>query len=84
MRNRKYLIGILFIVTAVILAACGNNSEMNHDENDENTEMYKTDSHDGMKHSSSGEVPENLAVAENPKYDVGDQAILKTDHLEGM
>ncbi|MBT2705148.1 YdhK family protein [Chryseobacterium sp. ISL-80] len=34
--------------------------------------------------SSSGEVPEELATAENPKFEIGSQAIIEADHMPGM
>lgn len=37
-----------------------------------------------MDHSGSGEVPADLKEAENPTYEVGSQAIIETDHMEGM
>ena len=37
-----------------------------------------------MNHSGSGEVPEELKISDNPTYKVGSQAILETDHMEGM
>jgi hypothetical protein len=37
-----------------------------------------------MDHSSSGVVPENLKIAENPTYQIGSEAIINTDHMEGM
>ncbi|RHW37388.1 DUF1541 domain-containing protein [Neobacillus notoginsengisoli] len=37
-----------------------------------------------MDHSSSGEVPEGLKEAANPKYKVGSKAIINTDHMPGM
>ena len=37
-----------------------------------------------MNHSSTGEVPEGLKKADNPTYEVGSQAIIETDHMEGM
>ncbi len=40
--------------------------------------------HGNMDHSSSEEVPEGLKEAKNPTYEVGSQAILETDHMEGM
>jgi len=38
----------------------------------------------GMDHSGSGEIPEGLAIAENPTYEVGSTFILQTGHMEGM
>ncbi|MBV7505291.1 YdhK family protein [Bacillus sp. sid0103] len=40
--------------------------------------------HGSMNHSSSGDVPEGLKVAENPKFKVGSHAIINSDHMEGM
>jgi len=37
-----------------------------------------------MDHSGSGEVPDGLQEAENPTFEVGSQAIIETDHMEGM
>ncbi|ASK61341.1 hypothetical protein CFK37_03710 [Virgibacillus phasianinus] len=64
------------------------NAENNAADNGENKEK-NSDSGEGMdgmdmEHSGSGEVPEGLAVAENPKYEVGSQATLTTDHMPGM
>ncbi|RXZ02804.1 hypothetical protein DMO16_22275 [Fictibacillus sp. S7] len=49
---------------------------MNHDMNQMN--------HEGMNHSSSGEVPKGLKEAKNPKYKVGSQAIITASHMPGM
>ena len=40
--------------------------------------------HRNMDMSSSGEVPEGLKEAENPKYPVGSKAIIQSDHMKGM
>lgn len=79
-RRRK---SFLFIVSALflILGACSNN------ENEHGTEMTdEMDSmeHGDMNHSDSGEVPEGLKEASNPKYEVNSKAIMKDDHMEGM
>ena len=73
----------LFIVTALflILGACSN-IENEHDA--EMTEEMDGMEHGDMNHSGSGEVPEGLKEASNPKYEVGSKAILKADHMEGM
>lgn len=39
---------------------------------------------EGMQHENSGELPEGLKEAENPEYEVGEQANLLTDHMPGM
>src|SRR5699024_8706730 len=55
------------------------------EENENNANMDST-THESMDmdHSSSGEVPKDLKVAENPTYKVGSKAIIETDHMEGM
>src|SRR5699024_4191120 len=45
--------------------------------------MEETD-HSGMNHSSTGEVPEDLADAEDPTYPVGSEALITTNHMGGM
>ena len=51
-----------------------------------NEESMSEDSGDmmNMDHSGSGEVPDGLQEAENPTFEVGSQAIIETDHMEGM
>jgi hypothetical protein len=34
--------------------------------------------------SSSGEVPKGLKEAKKPTYKVGNEAIMHTDHMEGV
>lgn len=84
-------------ITAIFaLSACGNDTgHENHSNRNEESKQEdmnqgskeKSNKHEGMdhgSHSSSGEVPEDLKKAENPTYKVGSQALLKTDHMEGM
>lgn len=74
---KKHL--MLLIVTATIaLSACGNNKNNGNDMSSNNTQM------EHGSHSSSGEVPKELKIAENPTYKIGSEAIIQTDHMEGM
>ena len=75
---KKIVIGIVSLATAFTLSGCA--SDVKKASKHENIEM----DHSSMNHSSTGEVPENLKVADNPTYEVGSQAILKTDHMAGM
>lgn len=75
---KKIVIGIVSLATAFTLSACASDDK--EASKHENIEM----DHSGMNHSSTGEVPESVKVADNPTYEVGSQAILKTDHMEGM
>ncbi len=89
MKSKKIMIGIILLVFAFTFAACTNdNKEVSPEKNDNNMEM---DSGTGenmddmdMDHSSSGDVPKDLKLAENPTYEVGSKAIIETDHMEGM
>jgi len=87
MTNKKFMIGIMLIISVLTLAACTNDNKETgpNEENDENTEM-ESSSDEGMdmEHSGSGEVPDGLKEAENPTYEVGSKAIIETDHMEGM
>lgn len=74
---------IVCSLAAIIgLSGCGNNTSHETKGHEETT--HEEMNHESMNHSSSGEVPEGLKVEENPKYKVGSQVILKTDHMEGM
>lgn len=74
----KKQVFLLFFAASLSLSACGNeNSNMNQMSTND-TQMEHS------SHSSSGEVPEGLRVAENPMYKVGSEAIIQSDHMEGM
>lgn len=89
---------LFFLGTAVVigLSGCGsdtnsenqstetNEQEAIQEEMDNNMNENMNQNHEGMNHSGSSEVPENLKVAENPTFVIGDQAIIKTGHMEGM
>ncbi len=86
--NRK-LVLIIAAVMIAVLTACGNNTTSPAPANNTttpapaNSDNAQTD-HSGMNHSGSGEVPAGLKEAQNPKFKVGSQAIMQTDHMPGM
>ncbi|TXC89802.1 DUF1541 domain-containing protein [Metabacillus litoralis] len=85
--KHKFIIGIMTSLLAISLAACSNNGQEAQNENTDsntNTEESMEMDHSEMNHSGSGEIPEGLKEEENPTYKVGSQAILETDHMEGM
>lgn len=84
MKKKIMVLGSLAI--AITLSACaGDEKETNTQENiNMNTEESKSMDHSSMDMSGSGEVPNGLKVAENPTFEVGSQAIIGTDHMEGM
>ncbi|PIC87067.1 hypothetical protein CSV72_03545 [Sporosarcina sp. P20a] len=67
---------------ALVLAGCGAATP----KEEESVKSEETSHHDmeGMDHSSDGSIPEGLMEAENPTYPVGSEAIIETDHMEGM
>lgn len=83
-RMKMSIILSLFAALFLILGACSNaNNENTKNKEDKSTENMDHSNMD-MNHSSSGEVPKDLKVAENPTYKVGTQAIIKSDHMAGM
>ena len=98
MTKNKFLLMTMSTLTAITLAACGdtqedsmnpadpdNQIEMDENMDDNMDEELEDDmGHGGMEHSSSGEIPEGLADAENPTFGVGSQAIMNADHMPGM
>ncbi|SOC21869.1 uncharacterized protein DUF1541 [Ureibacillus xyleni] len=52
--------------------------------NMDDTENMEVMDHSNMNHSGSGEVPEGLHEAQNPKFSVGDTAIIQANHMAGM
>ena len=59
----------------------GDNADDMNNQMDE--QMGDEDDH-MMDHSGSGEIPDDLEEAQDPKYAVGTQAIITTDHMTGM
>ncbi|OZU89104.1 hypothetical protein CIL03_08820 [Virgibacillus indicus] len=98
MKFKKLLIGSILLLAIFTLAACaGNNDEPSQNEDadteteqsadeangDQSTES-ESDSMEGMDHSSSGEVPAELASAESPTYPIGSEAVMNAQHMKGM
>ncbi|MED1725013.1 YdhK family protein [Paenibacillus pasadenensis] len=87
---KRKLVMIIAAVMIAVLTACGNNTA-NPSTPPNTTPPAPTNSnngqqsdHSGMNHSSSGEVPAGLKEAQNPKFKVGSQVIMQTDHMPGM
>lgn len=76
----------LFASLFLVLGACSNDNDENDGkiESTEEKENMEGMDHSNMDHSSSGEVPEGLKEAEKPAFEVGSQAIIKSDHMQGM
>ncbi|WP_100405378.1 YdhK family protein [Bacillus solitudinis] len=91
MKKSKLITSILLFLVVFTLVGCNSDEEeTNSPESEEQLNMDSEEnmdeesSHMGMNHSGSGEVPNDLQVAENPTYEVGSRAIIQTDHMEGM
>ncbi|WP_052948857.1 hypothetical protein [Mesobacillus campisalis] len=77
---------------SLFLAACGTNDQGNESENANQAEETEPEQeqnsggHGGhdMNHSGSGEIPEGLKEAENPKFEVGSKATITDAHMEGI
>ena len=91
MRKKLFMVLGSLAITIIMSACAGDEKELEPEKNtntQENTDMTTEESkgmdHSNMDMSGSGEVPDGLKVAENPIFEVGSQAIIETDHMEGM
>ncbi|MGG1880713.1 YdhK family protein [Paenibacillus cisolokensis] len=81
----KKQLALLGIVAVIALSGCGNNANNGNTAESNQPNTNNSDmSHSEMNHSGTGEVPEGLKEAANPKFKVGSEAIIKADHMEGM
>ena len=71
MRTKSLVVIVMsMLIVGMLVSACSSDSnEMDHSE---------------MDHSISGELPEGIQVAINPKYQIGSKAFMKTGHMKGM
>ncbi|MCD7034279.1 YdhK family protein [Metabacillus sp. GX 13764] len=82
MRIKSSIFAVSLLALSLTLGACSNdNGDMKMDKQEMKDEGMN---HEGMMHSGSGEVPKDLKKAENPKYEVGSEAIIEADHMKGM
>ncbi|ANU24245.1 YdhK family protein [Planococcus donghaensis] len=89
MIHKKLLLLTMSTLTALTLAACGDTEEdMNPADPDTHVEMNEEADEDAghgdMDHSGSDEVPEGLAVSDNPTFEIGSQAKITAEHMPGM
>jgi hypothetical protein len=84
-KSLKKPVFLLLAAFFLILGACSKANDETG-EKVENTESNESThgAHSNMNHSGSSEVPEGLKVSVNPKYEVGSQAIIESDHMKGM
>ncbi|MFB1050976.1 YdhK family protein [Paraliobacillus sp. JSM ZJ581] len=73
------------MVSILILAACGGENDPEETtETKPQSEEQADNEHADMNMTGSGDVPEGLEEAENPTYEVGSQATIEKDHMDGM
>jgi hypothetical protein len=76
----EFLMVLISLSTAFALTACSGEGQ----EKTPKKETAEHDSHAGMDHSGSGELPDGLKKAEDPTYEVGSKAVINADHMPGM
>lgn len=83
MKSKKFLSAAI-IASGLLLSSCSNAEEEPVEEGSPGKPLEEEGSHEEMDHSSSGEVPDTLEEAEDPKYPVDSEATILTDHMPGM
>ena len=73
MNKPLFIFVALFMI--ILISACSSSAPV-----EDSHEM----NHSSMKHSSSGEVPDNMIESKNPAYPAGSHATLNEGHMEGM
>lgn len=81
---QKKRLGLFLLIGALLFALTACSEEKEETADAEKVERAEGTGHEHMDMSSSGEVPEGLKEAENPTFEVGSNAIILTDHMEGM
>ncbi|MEH6942868.1 YdhK family protein [Bacillus sp. JJ722] len=87
MKSSIIKIGLVSILSVFMLVACGDNNDDKNNAKEHVNPTENTDNnnnHEDMNHDESGDIPDELKQAENPKYKVGSKVVINTDHMEGM
>lgn len=89
MKINKKWIGTLGLSAVLLLGACASeevDDSTGTDSDQTTTEetSSENDSHAGMVHDESGDIPEGLEEAADPAYPVGSQVVIQNDHMPGM
>ena len=81
--KKKIFMTTMAASLSLALAACGSNGDDSKSTGSMDKNMDGMD-HSTMDMSGSKEVPKGLQEAKNPKFKVGDMAMIKEAHMEGM
>jgi hypothetical protein len=79
--KQKWSMALLSAVALLTLSACMEDQTKPESTSSKTTEEMD---HSTMNHSSSGEVPATLKIAENPKFPVGSTVLITDGHMAGM
>lgn len=89
--KKKVFMGILSLTSAILVAACDAEQSETEDSVSSSVSNVMLESSsashenmDYMEHDESGEIPEGLQAAENPKYSIGEEVTILTGHMAGM
>ncbi|QFT87990.1 hypothetical protein FIU87_04910 [Bacillus sp. THAF10] len=87
--KKRYFFSAFTLATAITLSGCAADDDgaapnQNQTKEDSQEEHGDHGGHEGMDMSGSGEVPEGLKEAENPKFKVGSTAMITDAHMPGM
>lgn len=82
--NRKWKMGVISLTAFLVLAACKDESgkDVTHEET-MGEETGESTEHAQMNSSASGELPENLREAEDPKFPVGSNVLISAEYTDG-
>ncbi|PPA70732.1 YdhK family protein [Jeotgalibacillus proteolyticus] len=88
MFKRRFITGAF---SAFLLMSAAGCTDQNDTTDNDDVQVEQNEEHEGhgkgmdhSMHSSSGEVPEGLAEAQNPQFEVGSTAVINADHMPGM
>lgn len=74
--NNRFVSIMISVTIALLLTACAGGQEK--------SSTTDHSSHANMEHTGSGELPEGLQEASNPKFKVNSKAVITDDHMPGM
>jgi hypothetical protein len=82
--KRKWRIGAITLTAFLMLAACKDESgaDLTHEESTQE-ETGESTEHAQMNSSKTGDLPENLREAEDPKFPVGSNVLIGAEYTNG-